>query len=263
MTEAHYCIHCSRNFKFKNLYDSHVLTCEFFHKPRRERIREIESFERLPNPQEMYKLIQHLMSETAQLKQEVAKLKISANVRKTRLIVDWLNSPKNPVPEKTFQEWYKSIVVLRTYVEHVYNSDLAEGIKMMINEALTDKTQLLPIRAFTNKPNVIYIYSHKRPEESQGDATLENEWTKEWTAISTADFEKWISYLSRIMLREFCVMQKENMVKIFSNDDEKEKNIVFMMKMNGGKTSDEQRAREIKKWLFTKLEQNIQDCEYI
>ena len=65
------------------------------------------------------------------------------------------------------------------------------------------------------------------------------------------------------MLREFCVMQKENMVKIFSNEDEKEKNIVFMMKMNGGKTSDEQRAREIKKWLFTKLEQNIQDCEYV
>ena len=55
-----YCDYCNRNFKFKDLYDQHTVTCEYFYKKKRDRDRETESFEQLPTQQELYKLVQNL-----------------------------------------------------------------------------------------------------------------------------------------------------------------------------------------------------------
>jgi len=270
MTEPHYCKYCNRNFTFKDIYDNHALTCAFFYKTKREKERDLESFERLPNPQEMYKLVQHLMNECTHLKREVTKLRTNANMRKTRIVVDWLNSSANPIPNIPFLEWTKQFVASRKYLEHVYLRDLTEGIKMMLDEVLLDKVKVLPIRAFTQKPGRIYVYTIKlkdpvldQDQNQNLDQDQDFAIINEWTSITVPEFEKWIASLSKILLREFCVMQMENKVKIFSNDDEKDKNIIFMMKMNGGKTSDERRAQDIKKWLFTKIEQDIQECEYV
>jgi hypothetical protein len=44
-------------------------------------------------------------------------------------------------------------------------------------------------------------------------------------------------------------MQSETFDVYDSTESEKDKNIIFMMKINGGKISDERRANDIKKWI--------------
>ena len=53
------CMYCQRYFHFHDIYQRHVITCEFFYKGRKNRERIEDDNEVLPTPQEQYKLIQH------------------------------------------------------------------------------------------------------------------------------------------------------------------------------------------------------------
>ena len=77
--------------------------------------------------------------------------------------------------------------------------------------------------------------------------------TYSWKVLSNERLIKWIGSISHKLLQEFTKMQYANIDIIMSNDTERDKNITFMIKMNGGKVSDERRCSEIRKWLMSKI----------
>jgi len=233
---TNYCDYCSRHFKFKDLYDQHVITCEFFYKKKRIKDRELDTFEHLPTQQELYKLVQHLTLQCCQLQKDVEKLKKTNNSRTKKNILDVLNSA-TIYPTNSFEEW---VMIKRDikpeYLECVYKEDLIAGIKMYIVDLIESENTNMPMRTCAEKPNTLYVYSGV---ESQSPS---------WKTMTNDQFERWVTRVSHRFLQEYSNMQQANIDKIYSNEDENEKNIIFMMKITGGKMSFERRCSEIKKF---------------
>lgn len=250
-----HCVTCDKSFRFKDLYDKHIITCEFFSKSKREHDREIESFEELPTSQDQYKLIQHLYLQVAKLQKEVERLNDTMLIKKRRLIIDWLNGPSNYIPSHSFVEWTKSIQVDQDHLQYVFANGLTEGMKQCIHSHL-DSNVNAPVRAFTQKPGTLYLFV----KDQEIDVSS-------WKMATSEDLDRWMDRLSHRFLQEFIKWQLENADLINSSETEKEKNLEYMQKINGvGKQSEDRRKSEIKKWLYVQLEKNIENLagnEYV
>jgi len=236
----HYCEYCSRNFRFKDLYDQHVITCEFFYRKKREKDRDIDTFEHLPTQQELYKLVQQLTIQCFNLQKDVEKMKIANNSRTKKSITETLNSSTAIKPIHSFEEWVMiKREVTHEYLECVYKEDLIAGIKMYITDLIHSEKTNMPMRTMPEKSNTIYVYSGV-------DSQIPT-----WKIMLNDQFERWITRISHRFLQEYSNIQQANIEKIYSNDDENEKNIIFMMKITGGKMSFEKRCSELKKFIVT------------
>jgi hypothetical protein len=135
----------------------------------------------------------------------------------------------------------------------------------------------LPIRCFTQKPNVFYVYQgiqgvaesvgrsksaiFGRDEVSYENDTLPkndkpNDLPPTWRVMSSDDFETMIDGISQLFVREFLVWQRDNMESIDANEARKDEQMTYMMRVNGMRPSKERGMADIRKWLFSALEKN-------
>jgi len=270
-THHHFCKFCNRYFRFKDLYDQHNITCEYFYRRTRDREREMDTYEKLPSPHDQFKLIQYLVLQVNKLQKEVIKLKGDTISKKRKIILEWLHSPCSPIPMTSFQQWIKLIPVEYTHLLKVFEGDLTDGMKLCLSDyfkknaaftgvnmssglgsgvdisvstSASENVTVVPICAFLQKSGTIYIWS---------DLDVEGGISR-WCILSNDEFDKWINRLAHRFLQEFIQWQMDNSERIHSNDEEKEKNIEYMRKINGlGKIYEDRRRSELRKWLFSFL----------
>jgi len=238
------CIYCSRTYKLKDNYEKHVKPCEFFHK---SQLQSQDDFclavETLPTQREMFELMKSLALKCSELEKEVVHLKQIVNVRQKKQILEWLNSNRTSVPS-TFTEWYTDIEVTMEDLEKVFQYDLDSSIQNILQRKI-NQVKCVPICGFSQKTNHLYIF----------DMTDEN--VNLWKNVATPDIDKMIFYMSRKIMQKFLVWQKENQEELSASQQSKDREIIYMMKVNGSKITDEKRNTEMKKWLFSKLEENM------
>jgi hypothetical protein len=256
---GYFCVFCAKRFHFRDLFDQHNATCEFFYKSRRDKQRETESFETLPSPQEQYKLIQHLMLEVSKQKKEIVKLKSATVGKKRKVILEWLQSGACSVPIQSFEEWSKSIPVSGEDLEKVFQGDLTDGFKSCIERHILEQRKThtaLPLYAFKQKPGTIYVWSQPtKPDELDGHVR-----GPVWMMMQSDPFDRWINRLSHRFLQVFIEWQMANSVRIHSCDEEKDKNVEYMRKINGlGRAYEDRRRNELRKWLFCLLENDFKE----
>ena len=243
-----YCDYCNRNFKFKDLFDQHTVTCEYFYKKKRDRDRETESFEQLPTQQELYKLVQQLTVQCCKLQKDVDRLNSNSNVNRRKYIIESLNNYSKVTSVSIYDDWIKIKNPIKPYyLERVFQEDLTDGIKTYISDLILLEKATFPIRSFTQKPNVIYGFCANVQEPDKEFKP------PSWKILTIEQFGKWIMRISHSLLQAFVTFQTENVEKINSSESEKDKNIIFMIKINGGKISDERRWHDIKKWIIPKI----------
>ena len=141
-------------------------------------------------------------------------------------------------------------LINNVFLFRVFKQDLVEGIKSVIQqfveaESLTGTT-VIPVRCFIQKPGVFYIY-HGETEKSR---------TSIWKLMTNEDFETMIDYISQLFVREFLLWQKEN-IDAFDEDERRcEEQMTYMMRVNSMRPSKEKGMAEIRRWLFSKLEED-------
>lgn len=238
--EDNYCKFCNRNFRYKDLFDQHEPTCEFFFRSERERDRESDSNEVMPSGQKQYKLIQHLMMTVKRLTKEVELLKKNTIVRKKKMILDYLNSASYPKPSQPFEVWVLDLATTSENLQRVFDGDLTDGVQDILRSNITT----IPICAFHQKSGTLYVFSSR--EELK------------WRIMTNDEFIRLVQRASHKLLQEFLRWQIANEVHIQGNPTLKEKNIEYMHRINGLSTSYEDKRRsECKKWLFDKLATNF------
>ena len=119
------CIYCNRNFYFKDLFDKHEEPCKYIHKSRRDKRYEQELIEKLPTPQEMYKLIQEMMHKIKSLEEDVLRLKNNTNCHTRKNVANILNS--GPTQNILFSAWIRDFTVTDMHLEKVFNFDFGVG----------------------------------------------------------------------------------------------------------------------------------------
>jgi hypothetical protein len=161
-------------------------------------------------------------------------------IRKRKEIIDFLQSKSNPIPQMTFLEWSKTILVSKEMLETVFSKTLNDGLRASISCFVS--IDCPPIRAFSQKKGTIYIYER---------VDNENEVVKSvWRVLSIDEFDRWIDRIMHKFLQVFVAWQLENMKHLNSNDQQKDKNLEYMQKINGNGQTDDRRKNELRKWFY-------------
>ncbi len=240
-----YCRYCCKYWKLKKEFDNHLNCCIFFHQYRTDPNREMNDFGvKIPTQKELFALVYQLSIKCDRLEKEVKQLKSSISTKHRRLVMDLIHQPSQ-LPTQRFDEWWRSIIVTDTHLQKVFAYDLVEGMKTAIESHLKTEGKI-PIRAFIEKPTVFYIYTMNDEKDEL-----------EWRIMHNTDLETMLVFLGQQFTRLYMNWQRENEARMMEYEDEKEKSVVYMMKVNGFRISIEKRLFEIRKWLFPQLQESV------
>jgi hypothetical protein len=201
--------------------------------------------EDLPSQREMYLLMKEMAHKCHELEKKMEKIEQTVNIRQKKQIITWLNIHRttNIAP---LYEWIQSLTISDDILDTVFKKDLTEGIKEVIsNNRLL--IPLIPLAAFTQKANTLYVYNENG----------------EWTTSTNENVEKIVFIISQVIMRKFVIWMEENEAIISLNEEKKDEEIMYMIKVNGSNVSDEKRASDIKKWLITTLEEDLNLFEFV
>ena len=246
--QSNKCVYCSRTYKKKENYSKHIITCAFFHNVHLQSREDFNlSVEDLPSQREMYLLMKEMAHKCHELEKKMEKIEQTVNIRQKKQIITWLNIHRtNIVP---LYEWAQSLTISDDILDTVFKKDLTEGIKEVIsNNRLL--IPLIPLAAFTQKANTLYVLN-------------ENENQIVWTTSTNENVEKIVFIISQAIMRKFVIWMEENEAAISLNEERKDEEIMYMIKVNGSNVSDEKRASDIKKWLITTLEEDLNLFEFV
>jgi len=244
------CEYCSYIFTKKECYSKHKTSGKciigFIEKTADITNTNIIECNKLISNQELMNTIRNLAIRVTKLEKDNISLKNTLLIRQKKQIIEVLNTPSF-IPNMSFAEWCSTIPVNQTNLLTIFEYDLTEGIKnSILSVILNAELNKLPIQSFIQKPKTIYIYN-KTPSETK----------TEWMILKNEMLEKMISTISRKFLKEFLKWQQTNKECIETNDNLKEVELLYMIKINGNKVSNEKRCAEIKKWLYSKITQTI------
>jgi hypothetical protein len=219
--------------------------CEFINRPKYQRDRDYENNEPPLSPKDTYCLLREMALKIKSLETKVTKLESSERTKKTKVITQWLAANPKTRPERTLLEWTAQFDVDDTCLDMVYRENIFDAVQYCIKREFTRfKEDNAPIRAFSQKPNTIYVYitDDKNPE------------SRVWKILGTNELERWIAHITQRFLVEFTKKQGEKIDEIYNNRKEEERHNIMMLKLNGKLIP----SNELKKWLIPKIETNIQ-----
>lgn len=290
MSDIH-CKYCHHSWKHKKDYEKHLACCEYFYQFRRKPQTEMDDYGcKLPTQKELFRFVQELSLKCERLEREVVRLKTTVSVRQKKVIVECLNH-STTMPSNTFFDWWKRItlhipvslnskeetemsshwsIISNPFLYRVFNMGLVEGVKYLLGKFIEGERQtrrMLPVRCFTQKPNMFYIYCGAEGDGDVAKSVLQKHTDNPqlWKTMSNADLEKMVDYISQLFVREFLLWQKQNTLEIANDERREEEQITYMMRINSMRPSKEKGLIEVRKWLFATLEENAQamvECDY-
>mgnify|MGYP005645880989 CR=1 FL=1 len=171
--------------------------------------------------------------------------------RKRKLILEYINKPFWSKPNTTFEKWTRSITISYSDLPHMFNHDVVNGIQHCLQKYCN--TPLLPICCFIQKPNTIYIWT----------STEENQ-TCRWVIMTPIQYKTWLNRMVHQFLQTFLQWQMDNTHMIQSNENEKEKNISYMHKLNGlGEQYENRRRQQLRNWIYETFSRDFEINEYM
>ena len=237
------CESCNRQYKDRNAYTRHVSVCKFIQISAKERTLITEYIEKNPTLEDIYKLVVNLCVENTKLKQRIDRIEHNNFINKKKSIEDYLSMI--PTDIISYSNWMNELLVTDENLNVLFSSNLIECIKSVLESSfLLTHIEKTPLRAFSQKQHTIYIFEQDK-----------------WSPISTTEMTHLVSVLSHRILKKYLEWKKINQETIDSNENLQEMNIQYMQKVNGSGKSTEQRACEIKKWIFTKIQKSLKSVE--
>ena len=272
--EPNYCKYCEKSFVFKDIYEQHLLTCNFFHKKQKNQDRQKDlKNENIPSTQDLYKLIQFLALKCDKLEKDVQKMKKLSN---TKCKNDLLHLLHLNTPSASFKEWLTSLQITKLELEEVFQFNLTQGIKYLLECQLKKEMLNFPLCAFKQKPNTLFVYVGNDPPTTPSTTTPPTSTTtikptkkketqlfknivssnhqKKWMIMPNEQFEMMINKIIHKFIIEFSSWQEKN--EHTFKENEKDKYFNYMLKIHNMKVNETQQKNEIKKWLIAKLEKN-------
>ena len=269
-----YCQFCHHHWKIKKEFDKHLVCCEYFYQLRRNPRPEMDDYGcKMPTQKELFRFVQELSLKCDRLETEVKRMRNTLRTRQKKVISECLNQAEE-LPDTSFEEWWKQFSlqipcelpaeahwseIRNGFLMRVFTQNLMEAVNLALRSNIDAQTTLgkkMPIRCFTEKPGVFYIYS-------LGDGKEEG--ALSWRKMTNRDVETMVDYLCQLFVREFVAWQKQNADCIMENEEREEEQMMYMMRVNRCLSKEKGGTEKVRKWLFQWLEENIHvlGCEYV
>lgn len=237
------CKYCNKQFQRTQTFTRHNAVCNFIQLSSKEKILENEYNEKIPSVETIYKIVANLCIENNKLKNRVEQLEKNNFMNRRKTIDDYLSSiPKDIIH---YSAWINQLVVSDENLQVLFSSNIVECMKSILETYfLLINIEKTPLRGFTQKPQTIYIFENDT-----------------WKPVQHNEFIHFISILSHRILKKYLEWKKINQENIDSNEKLQELDIQYMQKANGCGKTNEQRATEMKKWIFSKIQKSIKNIE--
>lgn len=239
------CGYCNKEYKLKQNYDRHSISCELYYKTAREKK---EDNEKVPTVKELYAIILDMSVKYSKLEKKVEELtKWNAAKKKKLNIIEWLNEKFPNNNNNTFSNWLNTIQISRIHLEKVFRTDYINSIVEIIYELSVDNKAAI-IKAFDQKENVLFIYDDN--DEVKNKNT--------WKVMSSQIFIHLINLINKKLLNEFVNWQNENKYRMYEDEFSSiyTANIKKIMCMH---MSQDQIQNKIKKDLYKAIKMNLQN----
>ena len=220
------CLHCGRKFVRSRAYKEHTILCRELHKSKYLKETDLHdniSESDVPNPKEMYILLQKMMLKFEQQQKQIECLKRKLKVQEKKLdVIDWLNKSFNN--ENGTIEPIDCIRLITSYqvsekeMNTLYNDSSGNKTGLSLQNALLkivrsifqhyEKSEL-SIQCFDNKMNILYILS-------QQPCKKENK--RSWKQMTSNDIDEHIRMLHNTILFAFTKWRKEHKDEIESDN---------------------------------------------
>jgi len=238
------CKYCYREYRRKTYFDRHILICEIIKKKNNKIVDEEDD---IPSNRKLYEIILELAKKNNELEKKVFELTKWIEVKKKKInVIEWLN--KNIIPSLTFNELTEKLLLSidRKQLEKIFDFGHIHGFSRIIY-SLFDSEETIPLKAFNQKDNCLYVYN------------LNTETNKNvWSILSNEVFNKFISDMSKLIMREFIAWKDENKHRI-NNDDFAVECNTNLLKVLGGQMATLEVNLKLKHNLYKHIKTNLKN----
>lgn len=159
---------CGKQYKRLKPFHIHRASCELLRLSKKSN-QDISHLSDLPSQQEMWLALQTALVQIDTLKTKVeTQERWIKRQRKKIPVIDWLNT--NCKPDFTYEEWEQQIMLNQKDLQLIFDHDFVNGMYYIMQKHLDlAKESLLPIRAFEQKLNILFVYTGKTWEMLDAD----------------------------------------------------------------------------------------------
>ena len=248
--KSHYCCnYCNKHYVMKSAYNNHLLKCKFanfsskFEKNFDSETISIDSLKQNMNINNLFAIVIMLYNKYEKMEADYNELKKYIAIVKNKInILDYLNQHYSS--GLTISQFLDSIIFNQETLNKIFKYDYVDGIfNILIDtiEGLNSAQMLIPIKCFSNKENVLYMF----------DGLV-------WVIVDDANLRKFIKYFDKKILTQF-VLWKTDAEKLFDSDTFGEIYIQNMKKVIGGNFEKKNPLSMIKSRLYKHLKVDLKN----
>jgi hypothetical protein len=217
------CIYCGKSYKTRKNLDKHIILCEICYKSKINKNKTTNNnnnnntseFQEediiIPSQKHMYQIVLELTLKCNRLEDKVNELtKFMTQKIKKIDVLQYLTSNLSIQPTIVFDNITEIIKVSELDVEYLFNNSYLETMNYILSRSIynDDANNPLPMMAFIQKPNYIYIF----------DKTCENKYS--WHIIPREKFVKFLNIIQFKISKAFSEWRKNNLQNLMENDNQ-------------------------------------------
>lgn len=212
------CIYCGKSYKKRNFLDKHLILCEFYNKSKNNKLNTQDDF--IPSQQIMYNLILELALKCKKLENKVHEMGKYIHKKHKKIdILEYLNDiHSTSVPICKFENITENIKIESCDIEFLFINDFFQTINHILVKYFENKP-LLPIIAFNEKKNTLYIYTKNNINNSY-----------HWTIMPKEHLIRFLNIIQLKISKSFSEWRKNNIQLLDDKDNNSDKKIILLDK---------------------------------
>jgi len=203
------CIYCGKTYKTRLNLENHLILCEISNKSKRSLSNVNDDTDNLIHEnissKKLYQIVMQLSMKCNRLENKVADLSkyVTKKIQKID-VIDYLNNTKstnNPI--LIFENIIEIVTVEQLDIEFLFYNSFMETINQILSRNIykNRENNELPITAFTQKQNIIYVYT-------KNDSNIEQNLS--WTIVSREKFIRFLNLIQFKMSKALSEWRKNN-----------------------------------------------------
>lgn len=236
------CQYCKKIYKRESAFNNHIITCKIS-RHMRDKLNPLQESLNIEN---LMKMILDLNCKYEKLEKDYNEIKKYVNVSKNKInIIDFLNEKYIDL-DLDIQEFIEEIDLTESELDKIFKNDYVNGIIKIIFDKITEmreKMKIEPIKAFSNKENILYVY---------------NKFNNCWNILTSEQLDKLIVIIDKKILCQF-LKWKLYSEQTYDKETFSEIYVMNLKRVVGGNFENKDKKLLIKSRLYKLIKTNLKN----
>jgi hypothetical protein len=228
------CIYCGKSYKTKLNLDKHLILCEITHKSKRSSSDsnldddDNDLIHKEVSSKKLYEIVMQLALKCNRLEHKVADLSKHVSKQHKKLdIIDYLNNITHATTSATgtdmpilvFENITELIIVEQSDIEFLFYNSFIDTVNNILSRSIYGKqtnNSILPIAAFTQKTNTIYVYTKNNNNQTSSSSPH----SQHWSIVSRESFIRFLNIIQFKISKALSEWRKKNIQLLNENDSQ-------------------------------------------